>query len=114
MTKAEFYADIHSKVAKYGVHTLPKPTSKNMIIQALDWMESSRERLRSKEEKILSTNEKMLQIRDMNQAKVYLMANENMSEEDAHHYIVKQAMDTCTPKEVIAKEIIKKYKAAET
>ena len=47
LVKSDIHADIHDKVAEYGVFTLPKPISKLTILHALDWMESARERLRT-------------------------------------------------------------------
>ena len=45
LVKAEIHASIHDKVAGHGVFTLPKPTSKPILTQALNWMECMRERL---------------------------------------------------------------------
>ena len=42
LVKRDIHSDIHDKVAEYGVFTLPKPTSKPTLLQALSWMESSR------------------------------------------------------------------------
>ena len=102
-------SDIHDKVAEYGVFTLPKPTSKPTLLQALSWMESSRERLRQLEKKSLSIEEKMAEIRLVNKAKWFLISELSMSEPEAHRYIEKQAMDRCIPKRSIAEEIVKTY-----
>ena len=82
-----------------------KPT----LLQALSWMESSRERLRQLEKKSLSIEEKMAEIRLVNKAKWFLISELSMSEPEAHRYIEKQAMDRCIPKRSIAEEIIKTY-----
>ena len=97
------------QIAEYGVFTLPKPTSKPTLLQALSWMESSRERLRQLEKKSLSIEEKMAEIRLVNKAKWFLISELSMSEPEAHRYIEKQAMDRCIPKRSIAEEIIKTY-----
>ena len=72
-------------------------------------MESARERLRQFEKKTLSIQEKMAEIRLVNQAKWILIRELNMNEPDAHRYIAKQAMDRCITKQTIAEEIIKTY-----
>ncbi len=107
--KAEAHAGIHDRVAEYGVFTLPKPTSRQILVQALSWMESMRERLRQFEKKSTSIEEKMAEIRLVNKAKWILISELNMSEPEAHHYIEKQAMDQCVPKKRIAEGIIKTY-----
>ena len=109
LVKAELYAEIQGKVIPYGVFTLAKPTSSSSMIQALDFMVSTRERLRNLERKTVSIEKKMEEIRLVNRAKWMLIDNLKMSEPDAHRYIEKLAMDTCTDRCEIAKEIIKTY-----
>ena len=109
MVRAELHAEIYDKVAEYGVFTLPKPTSKQTIVTALSWMSSARERLRKTENKTLSIEEKMEEIRTVNRAKWLLISELKMDEPDAHRYIEKQAMDRCISKREIAEEIIKTY-----
>lgn len=109
LVKADIHAAIHDKVAEHGVFTLPKPTSKSILTQALYWMESMRERLRQFEKKSLSIEEKMVEIRIVNKAKWLLISELKMSEADAHRYIEKQAMDQCITKRSIAEDIIKTY-----
>ena len=109
LVKSDIHAEIHDKVAEYGVFTLPKPTAKPTMIHALNWMESARERLRQFEKKSLSIEKKMAEIRLVNKAKWLLISELKMSEPDAHRYIEKQAMDRCIAKRTIAEEIIKLY-----
>ena len=109
LVKSDLHAGIHDKVAEYGVFTLPKPTSRQTMIHALNWLESARERLRQFEKKTITIEEKMAEIRLVNRAKWLLISELHMNEPDAHRYIEKQAMDRCTSKKYIAEEIIKTY-----
>lgn len=109
--KAEIHDEVHDKVVKHGVFTLPKPTSRQTIIQALGWMASARERLRKIRTKTLSVEEKMAEIRLVNQAKWILIREQNMDEPCAHRHIEKQSMDLCIPKRQVAEEIIRAYGA---
>ena len=109
LAKSDIYAEVHDRVAEYGVFTLPKPTSKPTMLHALNWMESARERLRQFEKKSSSIEEKMAEIRLVNKAKWILISELSMSEPEAHRYIEKQAMDRCISKRTIAEEIIKTY-----
>ena len=93
----------------HGVFTLPKPTSKSTLSTALNWMSSTRERLRKSEKKALSIEEKMEEIRIVNRAKWLLISELKMDEPEAHRYIEKQAMDRCISKRIVAEEIIKTY-----
>ena len=72
-------------------------------------MISARERLRKLEVKTLSVEEKMQEIRIINRAKCLLISELKMTEPDAHRFIEKRAMDSCTSKAEIAKNIINTY-----
>lgn len=109
LVKNEIYAETHDKLGEHGVFIMSKPTTKPAITQALCWMESSRERLRSFEKKNTSVEERMEEIRLINRAKWLLITELKMTEPDAHRYIEKSAMDSCTPKSEIARKIISTY-----
>lgn len=108
--KADVYPQTYSKVSEFGVLTLPKPTSPQMVAQALDFVCATRERLRRYEKTVSSVKDKMEEIRTVNRAKWLLIDVLKMSEEDAHRYIEKQAMDRCLTKSEIARNIINTYK----
>ncbi len=109
LVKSDIHDGIHDKVVGHGVFTLPKPTSKSILSQAISWMESMRERLKQFEKKSVSIEEKMAEIRIVNKAKWLLISELKMSEPDAHRYIEKQAMDQCVSRKNIADNIIKTY-----
>lgn len=109
MVRSDVYALTNNKVAEHGVYVLPKPTSKPILSQAIDWMIATRERLKIFEKKTMSTEEKMQEIRIVNRAKWLLIEELKMAESDAHRYIEKQAMNRCISKREMAEEIIKTY-----
>lgn len=105
----ELYHDVFEKVSVHGVFTLPKPTSRQTVLQALDWMGSARERLHRLAKKTLSLEDKMQEIRIVNRAKWLLISELKMSEAESHRYIEKQAMNRCASKRIIAEGIITKF-----
>lgn len=109
LSPAERHPEVHDKMAEYGVFTLPKPTSRQVVTAALGWMSTVRERLRRAETKALSLEEKMEEIRTVNRAKWFLIREQGMDEGAAHRFIEKQAMDRCLAKREIAEEIIRRY-----
>ena len=109
MVRSELYAATYDKVAEHGVYLLPRPTSKQVVEQALDWMMATRERLKGLERKNISIEDKMQEIRAVNRAKWLLIDHISMSEPEAHRYIEKQAMDRCVSRREIAEDIIKTY-----
>ena len=110
LVKAEHYADIDARVAPYGVFVLSKPTSAQAISQTLTLLCATRERLRRMEQKTTSFEDQMEGIRLINHAKWLLIENRGMTENEAHKYIEKQAMDNCISKRAIAERIIQEYK----
>lgn len=79
------------------------------LLQALSWMSSARERLRKLEAKTASVEERMEEIRIINRAKCLLISALTMTEQEAHRYIEKNAMDNCISKKEAAENIIKLY-----
>lgn len=109
LVRAELHEEQRAKVLEYGVFTLPKPISPQILRQALQWMASTRERLRVMERSAATVEEKMEEIRLVNRAKWLLIECLSMSEAEAHRYIEKQAMDRCVSRREIARGIIQTY-----
>ena len=105
----EVYDEIAQKVTPHGVFVIKKPASQQTVIQSLSLLISARERLRSVEKKAGKAENKLEEIRVVNKAKWYLIDNEDMSENDAHKYIEKAAMDSGITKMQAAQMIIEKY-----
>ena len=107
--KSEVYDDVYAKVMEHGVMVLPVPTSTQMVAQTLRILCAARERLRRMEEKQATVEEKIEEIRAVNRAKWLLIERLGMTENEAHRYIEKQAMDLRLPRKEIAENIIKTY-----
>ena len=106
----DVYDEVLAKVIDYGILTLAKPVSAMMVNQSMKLIYATQERFRGYEKRTASLEEKMEEIRIVNKAKWALIENLKMSEEDAHRYIEKQAMDERTTKRIIAENIIRTYK----
>lgn len=110
LVKSEHYPDINARVSPYGVLTVSKPTSTQVITQSMQLLCGTRERLRRMEQKTASVEEKMEEIRIINRAKWLLIEHLKMTENQAHRYIEKQAMDRCVTRRAIAENILSTYK----
>ena len=109
LVKAEIQDEVSSQVEDYGIFTLPKPASRQMIYQALKFLSASQAKVRALQDKATSLQAKMEEIRLVNRAKLLLIDHLKMSEPEAHRYIEKRAMDTCVKRREIAENIIKTY-----
>ena len=110
LVKNDHYNEIYSKVVRYGVITLSKPTNRQMVAQNLRILFATRERIRQMQAKQATVEEKIKEIRLVNRAKWLLIECLNMTEAEAHRYIEKQAMDLRISRREAAENIIKTYK----
>lgn len=106
LVRAAQQEELHSRVSDRGVFTLPKPTTQQALMTAIQWMTAARERLRRVEDTTQTLEQKMQEIRLVNRAKWLLIESRDMSEAEAHRFLEKQAMDRCLPKARIAEELI--------
>ena len=109
-TRVERFKEISSRLTPYGILTLSKPTSPQLIEKVIELMCATRERLRKIEIKKSYVEERMEDIRIVDKAKCFLIEQLKMTEQEAHRYIEKQAMDRCVTKRVIAENILSTYK----
>lgn len=109
LAKSEGFEELRARVLEWGVMTQPKPTSTQMMVQSVHALCAVRERLRRQREKQATVEEKIQEIRLVNRAKWALIRSLGMTEEEAHRYIEKQAMEERTAKSEIAKRILSAY-----
>ncbi len=109
VVKSELFERVSYEVEDSGILTIQKPTSKQMVYQAIKLLTASRLKLKKFEEAAATLQSKMEDIRVVNRAKFILIERLKMSEAEAHRYIEKQAMDTCTKRRIIAEKIIRTY-----
>ena len=109
MVKNDVYEQVSYKVEEYGVLTLPRPCTAQQAFQTMKLLLATQQRLRALEQKTASLEEKMKEIRLVNRAKGLLMDNLKFTEQEAHRYIEKAAMDNCKKKSEIAQNIINTY-----
>ncbi len=101
------YDNVYYKFANYGIITISKPTKADVVVQAVRMLETATGNIIKNKEKPLAV--KLEESRKVNLAKMLLISNEGMSEDDAHRYIVRRAMDLRVAKVDIAIEIINRY-----
>ena len=103
----EHFDQISYKVEAYGVLTLTAPFDQFYFYNMIKIAIAVQYKVQVLSSKAIQLKEKMEEIRIVNRAKMLLMQNKGMSEQEAHRYIEKEAMDTGTKKIAIAEIIIK-------
>ena len=93
LVPAESFDAVCYKVEDEGILTLSKPVSRSGLLGAIKLLTAMRGKLRKLDRQNQALQEKMQDIRTVNRAKWLLIGELNMTEQEAHRYIEKQAMD---------------------
>ena len=109
VVKNECFDAVSAACENDGVLTIAKPVNKAVFRSVLLLARSTRHRLRRLRDENSKLEQKLEDIRIINRAKYILITYLNMSEQEAHRYIEKQAMDMRAAKRVIAEGILKTY-----
>lgn len=107
--KSEIADDISAKVEDYGVLVVSKPIVRQLFYQALKLAIASRKRILGLRNENTLLQNKIEEIRLVTRAKCVLIQYLNMTEDQAHRYIEKQAMDMRSTRKDIAQNILKNY-----
>jgi len=109
LVKAELADQIQEKVEEYGVFVVGKPINRDLMFSALKFVNASRKKILALRQKEQELNKKMDTMKSVDRAKCCLIQFMNITEEQAHHYIERQAMNLRKPKKEIAEDIIRTY-----
>ncbi len=107
--KSELEIEVYYKTYQYGILTLTKPTSTEIFLQSLRLIQSTIIKKENDYIKPKGLAERLEEIKLINTAKVLLISHKKLTEDEAHKYLEKRAMNLRKPKVVVAKEIIDEY-----
>ena len=111
LVPAESFDAVCYKVEDEGILTLSKPVSRNGLLGSIKLLTAMRGKLRKLDRQNQALQEKMQDIRTVNRAKWLLIEIKRMTENEAHYYIEKQAMDMRLSRREVAENIIRTYDA---
>ena len=103
------FEQISYKVESYGVLTLTSSFDQFYFYNMIKVAIAVQYKVQVLSSQTTKLKEKMEEIRLVNRAKMLLMTNLNMSEQQAHKYIEKEAMDRCIKKTLLAEQVIRTY-----
>ena len=90
---AEVYDDVLEKVTKQGILAIPRPTNRTRIQNSVHFLLSVQDKMYLLRKETAAAREKAEEIRQVDRAKFALMERRHMSEDEAHRYIGKIAMN---------------------
>lgn len=106
---SDVFEQVSYRVEQSGVITLAKPTTKQSLYIALRALTALRSKLLQMEQKTKALQQKVADIHTVNHAKWLLIQHDNMTENEAHRFIEKQAMDMRLSRREVAESIIRTY-----
>ena len=113
LAKAAAAEQLLAPMSEQGVLLLSKPFSNTLFLQAIHLAAASNHRLQLLRQENARMQEKIAQVRLVSHAKCCLVEREQMSEDAAHRYIEKKAMDTRRDRAEVAQEILDSYDPAQ-
>ena len=105
----EHFDEISYRVEGYGILTITKPFEPFYFYNMVKIAIAVQYKVQVLSSQTTKLKVKMEEIKQVNRAKMLLMQNMNMSEQEAHRYIEKEAMDRGMKRTAISEEIIKTY-----
>lgn len=101
--------EVTEKVEDFGVITVSKPISKQMFWSALKLAKVAQRRITMANKQNELLKEKLEDLKLVSRAKILLVSYEGMSEEQAHKYIEKYAMNERMSRVEVAQMVIRRY-----
>ncbi|MFA9379524.1 MAG: ANTAR domain-containing response regulator [Acetanaerobacterium sp.] len=109
IARNEIADDVSARVENYGVFVIPKPLGRQMFFQTLKLVSAARRRMLGLKNENLKLQKKIEEIRLIDRGKCALIQYLSMTEEQAHKYIERQAMDMRVTKKEVAEGILRTY-----
>ena len=89
----DVFEEVAEQVADIGVLAIAKPFTLRRMDKAIRFLLATQNKMHALEKKIQKAEEKLEELKIVNQAKFLLIEKKHMTEDEAHRYIGKQAMD---------------------
>jgi len=106
---SEHFNAVSAVCQEEGILTISKPVDKNFLWSALSLAISVSCKLKRMRDENIKLKQKIEDIRIIDRAKCQLISYLNLTEQESHRFIEKQAMDLRSTKRAIAEEILKTY-----
>ncbi len=109
LAKREIADEVQKKIRFTGAFVLPRPFNKALLVQTIKLAEIAHIGMAKLEEENRQLSQQLSDMKIVNRAKSMLMQYLNLTEEQAHRHIQKQAMDLRKTQRAVAEDILKTY-----
>ncbi len=109
LAKREIADEVQKKIRFTGAFVLPRPFNKALLIQTIKLTEIAHIGMAKLEEENRQLTQQLSDMKIVNRAKSMLMQYLNLTADQAHRHIQKQAMDLRKTQRAVAEDILKTY-----
>ena len=103
---AEVYETVLEHVTDLGIMTLARPFPRAQLSQAIRFLTAVHNRMRLLEDRLRASEEKREELRTVSKAKLLLIEKRRMTEEEAHRFIGKEAMNNGITRKKAAEKVL--------
>jgi len=109
VVKSEYFDEVSAATEEDGVLVVAKPINRNFFWTTLKLAKSAQNRLKKMQSESSKLKQRIEDILIIDRAKCLLISHLKISEQEAHRFIEKQAMDMRSSRRAIAEEVLKTY-----
>ncbi len=105
----ELFEQASQKTSPYGILTLQKPNTPDIVEQSVSLLEATAKKISSLTTGASDCSDKIEELKLLTRAKLILISSLGMTEAQAHKFIERRAMEARKTKSAIARSIITSY-----
>jgi Response regulator with putative antiterminator output domain len=109
IVKSDSVSSVEEKMMDTAAFVVPKPFNRQLLVQNVRFVLQSREKFQRLQKKNTELKAKIEDIGIVYRGKLFLMGYLDMTEDEAHRYIQKKAMDMRISPRKVAEQIIDTY-----
>lgn len=110
LVRQEAYEQVVYQCRNLGVFVLSLPVKKQILMEAVRFMLAMHRQLQERDDEVMRLRRTLSEIGIITKAKCLLIQEKHMSEEQAHYYLEKNAMDRSLSKKEVAGEIVRMFR----
>ena len=107
LVRQEAYEQVSYQCRNQQVFVIAMPFKRQVLAEAASFMLRLRTVMDDKDKELARLRKNLSEIRVITSAKLYLIQTRGMTEEEAHYYLEKEAMDRSLTKKEVAEEILR-------
>ena len=109
LTKSEIADEVQNRIKFTGAFVIGRPCGKSALLQAIRFADVAGASIKRLEQENVQLERQLEDVRVVSRAKACLMQYLNLTEEQAHRHIQKQAMDMRKTQRAVAEDVLRMY-----